>query len=98
MYFEKEVKMGHTKIDTILLDSPRQELSSGGLEIVVALLVRSGIIFSSEPPTPDSRWKVFHKIVAFICAGAAKTNNACNLEVIFIIFYNQQTKTFNTSQ
>ena len=36
-YFEK-VKMDFTKIVRADLDSPRQELSNGGLEIVVALL------------------------------------------------------------
>ena len=42
---EKEVKMDHTKIGTAYLDSPCQELSDGGLGIVVALLVRWGIDF-----------------------------------------------------
>ena len=34
--------MDHTKIDTTDLDSPRQELSKNGLEIVVALWIFSG--------------------------------------------------------
>ena len=38
--------MDHTKIGTVYLDFPRQELSNGGLGIVVALLVCSGISFS----------------------------------------------------
>ena len=37
--------MDHTKIGTAYLDSPHQELSNGGLGIVVALPVRSGIDF-----------------------------------------------------
>ena len=36
---KKEVKMHHTKIDHSDLNSPFQELSSGGLGIVAALLV-----------------------------------------------------------
>ena len=40
-----EIKMGHTKIDHMDLDSPRQELSVRGLGFVVALLVHWGIIF-----------------------------------------------------
>ena len=36
-YFEKEVKMDHTKIDLADLNSPRRELSYGGLGIVVTL-------------------------------------------------------------
>ena len=35
--------MDHTKIVQADLDSPRRELSNGGLEIVVALSVFSGI-------------------------------------------------------
>ena len=38
--------MDHTKINTVELDSPRRELSNGGLGFVVALLVRLGINFS----------------------------------------------------
>ena len=38
--------MGRTKIDTADLDSPRRELSNGGLGFVVALSVFSGIDFS----------------------------------------------------
>ena len=37
--------MDHTKIDTAYFDSPRQDFSNGGLQIVVVLLVCSGIIF-----------------------------------------------------
>ena len=36
--------MDHTKIGTAYLNSPRRELSNGDLGIVVALLVRLGII------------------------------------------------------
>ena len=39
--------MNFTKIDQADLDSPRRELSNGGLGIVVALLVRWGINFLS---------------------------------------------------
>ena len=38
--------MDHTKIVQADLDSPRRELSNGGLGFVVALSVRSGIDFS----------------------------------------------------
>ena len=38
--------MDRTKIAKADLDSLRRELSNGGLEIVVALSVRSGIDFS----------------------------------------------------
>ena len=38
--------MDHTKMYPKYLDSPRRELSNGGLEIDVAVLVRSGIDFS----------------------------------------------------
>ena len=39
--------MDHTEIDTADLDSPRRELSNGGLKSVVALLVRWQINFLS---------------------------------------------------
>ena len=39
-YFEKEVKMTFIKLDQADLNSLHRELSNGGLEIVVALLVR----------------------------------------------------------
>ena len=39
--------MTFTKIDPADLDSPRRELSNGGLKSVVALLVRSQINFLS---------------------------------------------------
>ena len=39
--------MTFTKIDPADLDSPRRELSNGGLKSVVALLVRREIIFLS---------------------------------------------------
>ena len=38
--------MGHTRIVSADLDSPRRELSYGGLGIIAALLVRCGIDFS----------------------------------------------------
>ena len=38
-YFEKEVKMTFINVDKADLDSPRRELSNGGLGIVVTLLV-----------------------------------------------------------
>ena len=38
--------MTFTKIDPADLDSPRRELSNGGLKSVIALLVRRQIIFS----------------------------------------------------
>ena len=38
--------MNHAKIGTAYLDSPRRELSNGGLGIVVALTVFSEINFS----------------------------------------------------
>ena len=44
-YFEKEVKVDLTKIVKADLDSPRPELSYGGLGIVVALSVFSAIEF-----------------------------------------------------
>ena len=37
--------MDHTKIYTADQDSPRQELSVGSLEFIVAFLVCSGIVF-----------------------------------------------------
>ena len=40
---KKKSKMGHTKIYTADLDSPRRELSNGGFGIVVALSIFSGI-------------------------------------------------------
>ena len=43
----EKFKMGQTKLDQADLDSPCQELSSGGLVIVVTLLVRWQIIFLS---------------------------------------------------
>ena len=46
----KRSKMHPTKIVTADLDSPRRELSNGGLGIVVALLVRPGIDFLSALP------------------------------------------------
>ena len=45
-YFENEVKIDHTKMYPEDLNTPRQELSNGGLGIAVALLVRPGIDFS----------------------------------------------------
>ena len=48
-FFDKEVKMDHTKMHPKYLDSPGRELSNGGLKIVAALLVRSGIAFSCAP-------------------------------------------------
>ena len=42
-YFENEVNMDHTKIYPEDLNSACRELSNGGLEIVVALSVFSGI-------------------------------------------------------
>ena len=44
-YFEKRSKINFTKIGQADLDFPRRELSNGGLGIVVALLLRWGIIF-----------------------------------------------------
>ena len=44
-YFENEVKKDHSKIYPEDLNSPCQELSNGGLEIVVAVLARPGINF-----------------------------------------------------
>ena len=41
--FKKGVKNDHTKIYTEDLDSPRRELSNGGLVFVVALMVFSRI-------------------------------------------------------
>ena len=38
-YVEKEVKMDHTKIDHSDLNSPRRELSNGGIGTAVVLLV-----------------------------------------------------------
>ena len=38
--------MDQTKVHTADLDSPRRELSNGGLGFVVALSVRGGIDFS----------------------------------------------------
>ena len=43
----EEVKNDHRKIDPADLNSPRRELSNGGLGIVVALLVRWQIVFLS---------------------------------------------------
>ena len=43
---EKELNMNFTKICTADVDSPRQELSNGGLEIVAALAFFSGIDFT----------------------------------------------------
>ena len=37
--------MDPTKMTHSYLDSPRRELSNGGLGIVVALLIRRGIVF-----------------------------------------------------
>ena len=37
--------MDHTKMKHAYLDSPRQELSNGGFEIVATLLIRRGINF-----------------------------------------------------
>ena len=43
-YYEKEVKIARTKMHLTDLNSPRRELSNGGLRIVVALLVHWQII------------------------------------------------------
>ena len=42
----KRSKNDHKEIDHLYLNSPRQEFFNGGLGIVVALLVCSGISFS----------------------------------------------------
>ena len=44
-YSKKRAKISFTEIDTAYLDSPRRELSNGGLGIVVALLVHWGVNF-----------------------------------------------------
>ena len=44
-HVEKEAKMNHTEMYSEDLDSFHRELSNGGLEIVVALLVHLGIDF-----------------------------------------------------
>ena len=51
------------------LDSPRRELSNGGLGIVAALVVFSGIIFCVRISNAQSSciWNVLQLVVEILC-------------------------------
>ena len=47
-YFEKEIKIDYTKIDTVDLEPPCQEFSVHGLQIAVALWFVPELIFRAR--------------------------------------------------